>query len=533
MSKKRKKKGKRKRKMPSDTWFEINLDKTKTQIMDSRGFRAEHGAATTQVQDMEAENLARRIKRLSEEVIDVVEFKDKRYPVLRNENTGTMVAFNYDARSKSLEFLDSAGQGALVFGKIPFKEALDNYVHAYVRMRAYEKIQEKQLTIDDLDKKIKESEKEAKRMDKTEIIKFVDNHLKHLYPQGRCLIKIYHARGEQSKHLAEREAVMQGLFHPNLVHMYAHGKAARNGGNGGWFYNVQEFVPPITKSAKSRMSFKDRIGITEQVLTAITEALLPKRLVHRDIKPDNIFLFRVSAEIPPKKRGMYKDLNGERYKIGAKLGDTGLVKTLRTDKVTHQTQEDIFFGTTEFAAPEDAAAALNMDARHKSSWRGDLYSTGASLYHYLTGLAPNQPGEQNANQMFMNLARGVHKAARPSEMKKCVDYIEKEFEDKKTRKKALYYTDLVLAGMMQRDKMSRYHVPKNCIEDLCELKNGRKPKNIISILKHNKIRPEDYIKEVFTHYNGNIAAKEYADVDASKKRNSGKGLLGRFTGMFL
>jgi serine/threonine protein kinase len=527
MKKKGKKKGRRKRKMPSDTWFEINLDKTKTQIMNSRGFKADHGNATTQVQDMEAEDLARRIQKLSEEVIDVVEFKDKLYPVLRNENTGTIVAFNYDARSKSLDFLDSAGQGALVFGKIPFKEALDNYMHAYIRMRAYEKIKEKQLTIDDLDKKIKESEREAKNMDKTELIKFVDNHLKHLYPNGRCLIKIYHARGEQSKHLAEREAVMQGLFHPNMVHMYAHGKAARNGGNGGWFYNVQEFVPPISKSSESKMNFKDRIGITEQVLTAITEALLPRRLVHRDIKPDNIFLFRVSTEIPPDKRDLYKDPNGERYRIGAKLGDTGLVKTLRTDKVTHQTQEDIFFGTTEFAAPEDAKAALELDARHRSSWRGDLYSTGASLYYYLTGFPTNQPAEKSVNQMFMNLARGVHKPARPSEMKKCKDYVEKQFDDKKTRKNTLYYTDLVLAGMLQRDKMNRYHVPRNCIEDLCEIKNGRKPKNIISILKHNKKNQEDYIREVFAHYNQNLPESTYADVETAKKRNSRRGLLGR------
>ncbi|MBW3018245.1 protein kinase, partial [Candidatus Woesearchaeota archaeon] len=522
-----KKKGRRKRKTPSDTWFEVNLENTKSQIMNSQGFQAEHGNATTQVQDMEAETLARRIKKLSEEVIDVVEFKDKSYPVLRNENTGTVVAFNYDARSKSLEFLNSAGQGALVFGKIPFKEALDNYMHAYVRLKAYEKIDQKQLTIDDLDKKIKESEREAKHLKKTELIKFVDDHLKHIYPNGKCLIKIYHASGEHSKHLAEREAVMQGLFHPNLVHMYAHGKAARNGGNGGWFYNVQEYVPPISKSAESRMDFKDRIGITEQVLKAITEALLPRRIVHRDIKPDNIFLFRVSAQIPPDKRDLYKDPSGERYKIGAKLGDTGLIKTLRTDKVTHQTQEDIFFGTTEFAAPEDAISALELDANHKSSWRGDLYSTGASLYYYLTGFPTNQPAENSVNQMFMNLARGVHKTARPSEMKKCKDYIEKQFEDKKTRKNTLYYTDLVLAGMLQRDKIARYHVPRHCIEDLCEIKNGRTPKNIISILKHNKTKPEDYIKAVFAHYNQNLPDSAYADVDASKKRNAGRGFLGR------
>ncbi len=153
------------------------------------------------------------------------------------------------------------------------------------------------------------------------------------------------------------------LSHWNTVEIFDYGST-----EDGTFYYVMEYLPGM-----SLAELVERFGplppervvyLLRQVCDALDEAHT-KGLVHRDIKPGNIFA---------AQRGGIHDV--------AKLLDFGLVKPLLEDHPMQLTTDGAITGSPLFMSPEQAAGEQEVDVR------SDIYSLGAVGYYLLTGRPP-------------------------------------------------------------------------------------------------------------------------------------------------
>ncbi|MFO0645542.1 MAG: protein kinase [Polyangiales bacterium] len=142
------------------------------------------------------------------------------------------------------------------------------------------------------------------------------------------------------------------------------------GDDGGRLYLVMELL-----DGESLQALLDREGpldaevalkLVDPVLTALAWAHA-RAVVHRDVKPDNVFLARIPGEPEPV----------------AKLLDFGIARGARADGVK-LTQTGVMLGTPAYMAPEQAwnSAPLTPSA--------DQWSAAAMLYEMLSGRIPHQ-----------------------------------------------------------------------------------------------------------------------------------------------
>jgi len=155
-----------------------------------------------------------------------------------------------------------------------------------------------------------------------------------------------------------REAnVAAQLDHPNIV------RAISAGESGGYHYFAMEFVEGESVGARIKrqgpIPEPEAFQIVRQMALALQHAA-DAGLIHRDIKPDNIFLTP----------------DGQ-----AKLGDLGLARETG-EEGSSLTQAGMMIGTPHYVSPEQAKGARDVDTR------SDIYSLGATLYHMVTGEVP-------------------------------------------------------------------------------------------------------------------------------------------------
>ena len=142
------------------------------------------------------------------------------------------------------------------------------------------------------------------------------------------------------------------LNHPHIVQAYAVGE------DEGVFYFAMENVEGETmKEVQKRekiVSVDKAVVVIQQIAEALDYAWKEAKLVHRDIKPDNIMM---------TKKG------------SAKLADLGLARV--AGDIDDSESEEVM-GTPQYISPEHLTGAP-MDVR------SDIYSLGATFYHMVTG----------------------------------------------------------------------------------------------------------------------------------------------------
>ena len=155
------------------------------------------------------------------------------------------------------------------------------------------------------------------------------------------------------------------IRHPGIVEVYDFGYLPD-----GAAYLVLELLDGESLSARlrarGRLPEPEALAIVRGIASALAAAHA-KGIVHRDIKPDNIFL------VPDLERG------GDRVKVL----DFGIAKLMGESGHGHgPTQSGVILGTPAFMAPEQCRAAARVDHR------ADLYAVGCVLMQLLTGAGP-------------------------------------------------------------------------------------------------------------------------------------------------
>ncbi|HEV3027411.1 MAG TPA: protein kinase, partial [Planctomycetota bacterium] len=175
-------------------------------------------------------------------------------------------------------------------------------------------------------------------------------------------LKVLHShfadnREYQERFLREaRNAANATLDHPNITQVYAAGR------QGPHLWMAMQLVRGRTlgKLLQERVKLPpaEALNIVRQVAEGLSAAHAA-RMIHRDIKPDNLMI----------------DESGR-----VKIMDFGLMRSVDVKK-DGLTQDGLFVGTLEYASPEQCQEGP-LDART------DLYSLGVVLYELLSGARP-------------------------------------------------------------------------------------------------------------------------------------------------
>ena len=167
-----------------------------------------------------------------------------------------------------------------------------------------------------------------------------------------------------SRFITEARAA-NAIRHPNIVDIYDSGVI-----EGGTPYIVMEYLDGETLTqalGRGPLAVVDAIDWACQIAEALAAAHAHD-VVHRDLKPDNLFL------IPdPRRRG----------KKQVKVLDFGIAKLQRRSMgQVHKTRTGALLGTPLYMSPEQCMSMKDVDART------DIYSLGVILYEMVTGKRP-------------------------------------------------------------------------------------------------------------------------------------------------
>jgi hypothetical protein len=175
-------------------------------------------------------------------------------------------------------------------------------------------------------------------------------------------LKILRDQGPRSVSRFEREVqALADLRHPNTVRVFDYGAT-----DDGLLYYAMELLVGVDFGSLVKktgpLPAPRAVHLVLQAARALAEAH-QKGMVHRDVKPENLFIASAGGEVD-----------------FVKVLDFGIVRLEREGAET-LTQAGQFAGTPAFMAPE---VGLGEEADRRS----DVYALGAVLYYLLTGAPP-------------------------------------------------------------------------------------------------------------------------------------------------
>jgi len=165
------------------------------------------------------------------------------------------------------------------------------------------------------------------------------------------------ARGLDPERFAREIHVTAQLVHPNIVPLFDSGNAD------GWLFYVMPFIDGPTLRARlntGAIAIADVVRIVADTAEALAYAHA-MGIVHRDVKPENIFHYGGRALLADFGIATSRDLGSSTSALTA----TGTI-----------------VGTVSYMSPEQASGTRALDGR------SDLYSLGCVAYELLAGQPP-------------------------------------------------------------------------------------------------------------------------------------------------
>ena len=299
------------------------------------------------------------------------------------------------------------------------------------------------------------------------------------------------------KRFYNEAAIIRELRHPNAIHLYDFDRDSN-----GTIYMAMEFIygKNLKETIKDTGPFDvaRMLNVIYQVCDVISTAHKhPKKIIHRDITPQNIMLTRV---------GETNDF--------VKVLDFGIVKLRTQDNVS---LTGSIVGTPPYMAPEQW--------RGECDERTDIYSLGIIMYEMLTGESPFK-GDQITlmNKHLNERPQPFRKRNRNSEISKKIENIifkclEKnknkrphsidelklllqEAEVSATKKITTYAKAGVLAGIL-----AILTIPLMLYVFFLSNKHEEKLTATSGIVRYHKMDKKTHISQKNTNDSGNVISK--------------------------
>jgi serine/threonine-protein kinase len=177
------------------------------------------------------------------------------------------------------------------------------------------------------------------------------------------VLKLEFCRSEDVVERFYQEArAVNSIRHENIVDIYDFGRDPH-----GRVFFVMEYLEGEPLSARIRrgaLTWAEAFPILEQTLRAL-KAAHDKGFVHRDLKPDNIWL---------------KYIDG---RVQVKLLDFGIAKLVGSESPRDKlTQTGSVIGTPHYMSPEQINGSKDIDQRT------DIYALGVITYEMFVGITP-------------------------------------------------------------------------------------------------------------------------------------------------